>query len=50
MATGIERYLAERDLRVDPLMNVYDASRIILENKASGATVVNDQGEMVGVL
>ena len=47
---GIERYLAEQDVRVSPDMNVYEASQVILTNKASGATVVNDTGELVGVL
>ena len=31
-------------------MNVYEASRVILARKASGATVVDDDGELIGVL
>ena len=31
-------------------MNVYEASQLIFSAKASGATVVNDQGDLVGVL
>lgn len=50
MVTGIERYLAEHDVRVSPDMNVYEASQEILDNKASGATVVDASGALVGVL
>ena len=50
MPTGIERYLAEQDVRVSPGMNVYEASQVILANKASGATVVSESGELLGVL
>lgn len=50
MATGIERYLAEKDVRVSQDMNVYEASQVILANKASGATVVSETGELLGVL
>jgi CBS domain-containing protein len=47
---NLERYLAEKDVRVAPDMNVYEASQIILSNKASGATVVDAEGNLVGVL
>lgn len=47
---SLERYLAEQDVRVTPDMNVYDASRKILDAKASGATVVSEAGDLVGVL
>ncbi|MFT7220534.1 MAG: CBS domain-containing protein [Candidatus Azotimanducaceae bacterium] len=50
VVTGIERYLAENDVRVSPNMNVYEASKEILDNKASGATVVDASGALVGVL
>lgn len=47
---SLERYLAEQDVRVQPEMNVYEASRLILDAKASGATVVDASGQLVGVL
>lgn len=50
VANGIERFLAERDVRVTPNMNIYEASQVILSNKASGATVVDEQGQLIGVL
>lgn len=50
MANGIERYLAEQDVRVTADMNVYEASEAILKNKASGASVVDADGKLVGVL
>ena len=50
MQAGIERFLAEQDVRVRPDMNVYEASRLILDQKASGASVVDANGELVGVL
>lgn len=50
MANGIERYLAEQDVRVTADMNVYDASQAILSAKASGASVVDADGQLIGVL
>ncbi len=50
MSNGIERYLAEQDVRVSPNMNVYEASQEILDRKASGATVVDADGKLIGVL
>lgn len=50
MANGIERYLAEQDVRVTADMNVYDASQAILGAKASGASVVDAGGNLIGVL
>jgi len=50
VANGIERYLAEQDVRVTADMNVYEASEAILKNKASGASVVDADGKLVGVL
>ena len=50
MANGIERYLAEQDVRVTADMNVYEASEAILKNKASGASVVDADGRLIGVL
>ena len=50
IATHIERYLAEQDVRVSPGMNVYEAAQIILDSRASGASVVTENGELVGVL
>ena len=50
MSTGIERYLAEQDVRVTADMNVYEASQTILANKASGASVVDADGNLTGVL
>lgn len=50
MANGIERYLAEQDVRVTADMNVYEASEAILKNKASGASVVDADGKLIGVL
>ncbi len=50
MATGIVRFLAEQDVRVSSEMNIYEASQVILSNKASGATVVDADGKLVGVL
>ncbi len=50
MSNGIERYLAEQDVRVTADMNVYEASQVILGQKASGATVVDADGKLVGVL
>lgn len=50
MQAGIERYLAEHDVRVRPDMNVYEASRIILDNRSSGASVVDADGQLVGIL
>ena len=50
MADGIGRYLAEQDVRVTPEMNIYEASQVILSQKASGATVVDGDGNLVGVL
>jgi CBS domain-containing protein len=38
------------DVRVSPEMNVYEASQQILANKASGASVVDADGNLVGVL
>lgn len=50
MSNGIERYLAKQDVRVSPNMNIYEASQAILTHKASGATVVDGDGKLVGVL
>lgn len=50
MTSGIERYLAEKDVRVAPEMNIYDASKAILDAKASGASVVDSEGRLIGVL
>lgn len=50
LSNGIERYLAKQDVRVSPDMNVYEASQVILTQKASGATVVDEEGKLVGVL
>lgn len=50
MAGGIERYLAELDVCVTPGMNVYEASQVILANKASGANVLDSDGNPVGIL
>lgn len=50
MSTDLERYLAENDVRVTPDMDVYAASQVILNNKASGATVVDAQGKLVGIV
>lgn len=50
MSTELERYLAENDVRVSPDMNVYEAAQLILDNKASGATVIDAEGKLVGVL
>lgn len=50
MESGIEKYLAEQDVRVTPGMNIYEASRQILDARASGATVVDESGNLVGVL
>ncbi|MBO6555626.1 MAG: CBS domain-containing protein [Pseudomonadales bacterium] len=50
MSNGIERYLAEQDVRVTADMNVYEASQAILEKKASGASVVDADGKLIGVL
>ncbi len=50
MSNGIERYLAEQDVHVSPNMNVYEASQAIHDWKASGATVVDANGHLVGVL
>lgn len=50
MQEQIDSHLAEQDVRVTPDMNVYEASRLILASKASGATVVDVDGTLVGVL
>ena len=50
MSSGIERYLAREDVRVSPDMNMYEASQLILSNKASGAMVVDDDGKLQGIL
>jgi CBS domain-containing protein len=50
VTSGIKRYLAEGDVRVSPKMNMYEAAQQILNNKASGASVVDDDGKLVGVL
>jgi len=50
LSNGIERYLAKQDVRVSPNMNIYEASQAILTHKASGATVVDEDGKLVGVL
>jgi len=50
LSNGIERYLAKQDVRVSPNMNIYEASQAILTHKASGATVVDGDGKLVGVL
>ena len=50
MSNGIERYLAKADVRVSPDMNVYEASQAILTQKASGATVVDGDGKLVGII
>ena len=50
MSEDIERYLAKQDVRVTPDMNIYEASQAILNEKASGATVIDSSGKLVGVL
>ena len=50
MSTGIERYLAREDVRVSADMNMYEASQLILSNKATGAMVVDENGKLIGIL
>lgn len=50
MANELERYLVAQDVRVTADMNVYDASQAILANKVSGASVVDAEGRLIGVL
>lgn len=47
---GIKRYMSEGDVRVSPDMNMYEASQQILSAKASGATVVDADGKLVGII
>ena len=50
MAAGLQRFLAQGDVRVKPEMNMYEASQAILSARASGASVVDDDGNLVGVI
>lgn len=50
MTSGLDRYLALRDVRVAPDMNMHEAAQEILNAKASGASVVDADGNLVGVI
>jgi CBS domain-containing protein len=48
--TSISEFMVENPLSVLPSMNVYEAAHEILTNRVSGVTVVNETGQLVGML
>jgi len=48
--TKISDFMVENPVSVRPDMDVYQASQEILANQVSGATVVDENGKLVGML
>ena len=48
--TKISEFMVENPISVRPDMDVYQASQEILANQVSGATVVDENGKLVGML
>ena len=46
----VGEYMAKKLLTVSPEMDIYDAVNFLLKNKISGAPVVNNEKNMVGIL
>ena len=46
----VSQYMQHKPVSVMADMNIYDASRIIFDNKVSGAVVVDEDNNLVGML
>ena len=46
----VSQYMQHKPVSVMADMNIYDASRIIFDNKVSGAVVVHEDNNLVGML
>lgn len=46
----VEKYMLETPVTVSPDSDLFEAVRLILENKISGLCVVNSDGDLIGVL
>ena len=46
----VDKYMLENPVTVSPEADIFDAIQLILDNKISGLTVVNDAGDLVGGL
>jgi CBS domain-containing protein len=48
--TKISEFMVENPISVRPEMDVYEAAQEILTNQVSGATVIDENGKLVGML
>ncbi|HBS04480.1 MAG TPA: hypothetical protein DEA96_05920 [Leptospiraceae bacterium] len=46
----VEEYMARNVITFRPSMNVYEAIQILLKNKIAGGPVLDEKGEMIGIL
>lgn len=46
----VEKYMVARQVTVTPSMFIYDAAELIIKNALTGVAVVDDDGNLVGML
>ncbi len=46
----VEDYMAQRLITLTPRTNVFEAIQVLLDNRISGAPVVDDEGRLLGML
>ncbi|MBI40688.1 MAG: CBS domain-containing protein [Leptospiraceae bacterium] len=46
----VEEYMARNVITFNPSMSVYQAIQILLKNKIAGGPVLDEKGEMIGIL